>query len=47
MFINQLKEIQKTYKEREEKLINEKNEEIRKLKMIVRESFWIIIVILI
>ena len=42
MFINQLKEIQKTYKEREEKLINEKNEEIRKLKMknkdLVRES---------
>ena len=42
MFINQLKEIQKTYKEREEKLINEKNEEIRKLKIrnkdLVRES---------
>ena len=42
MFINQLKEIQKTYKDREEKLINEKNEEIRKLKMrnkdLVRES---------
>ena len=42
VFINQLKEIQKTYKEREEKLINEKNEEIRKLKMrnkdLVRES---------
>ena len=42
MFINQLKEIQKTYKEREEKLISEKNEEIRKLKMrnkdLVRES---------
>ena len=33
IFINQIKEIQKTYKEREEKLINEKNEEIRKLKM--------------
>ena len=42
MFINQLKEIQKTYKDREEKLLKEKNEEIRKLKMknkdLVRES---------
>ena len=42
IFINQLKEMQKTYKEREEKLISEKNEEIRKLKMrnkdLVRES---------
>ena len=42
IFINQIKEIQKTYKEREEKLLSEKNEEIRKLKMrnkdLVRES---------
>ncbi len=33
VFINQLKDIQKTYKDRETKLINEKNEEIRKLKI--------------
>ena len=42
IFINQIKEIQKTYKEREEKFLNEKNEEIRKLKLrnqdLVRES---------
>ena len=42
MFINQIKEIQRTYKDREEKLIREKNEEIRKLKMrnqdLIRES---------
>ena len=39
IFINQLKEIQKTYKEREEKLINEKNEEIRKLKLRNKDLF--------
>ena len=42
IFINQIKEIQKTYKEREEKFLNEKNEEIRKLKLrnqdLIRES---------
>ena len=32
-FLNQLKEVQKTYREREEKLIKEKNEEIKKLRM--------------
>ena len=32
-FVNQLKEMQKTYKEREEKLIREKNEEIKKLRI--------------
>ncbi len=32
-FLNQLKEMQKTYKEREEKLIREKNEEIKKLRI--------------
>ena len=39
VFINQIKEIQKTYKEREEKIINEKNEEIRKLKMRNKDLF--------
>ena len=39
IFINQIKEIQKTYKEREEKLINEKNEEIRKLKLRNKDLF--------
>jgi chromosome segregation ATPase len=39
IFINQLKEVQKTYKEREEKLLNEKNEEIRKLKMRNKDLF--------
>jgi len=29
MMLNQIKEIQKTYKEREEKLLKEKNEEIK------------------
>lgn len=33
IFINQLKDMQKTYKDRETKLLNEKNEEIRKLKI--------------
>ena len=33
MLINQIKDIQKTYKEREEKLLKEKNEEIKRLKM--------------
>ena len=41
--IDQIKEIQKTYKEREEKLLREKNEEIKKLRMrnndLVRESY--------
>ena len=32
-FLNQIKEMQKTFKEREEKLIKEKNEEIKKLRM--------------
>ena len=32
-FLNQINEIQKTYKEREEKLIKEKNEEIKKLRL--------------
>ena len=32
-FLNQIKEIQKTYREREDKLIKEKNEEIRKLRL--------------
>ena len=39
IFINQIKEIQKTYREREEKLINEKNEEIRKLKLRNKDLF--------
>ena len=39
IFINQLKEIQKTYKEREEKMLNEKNEEIRKLRMKNKDLF--------
>ena len=43
MMLNQIKEIQKTYKEREEKLLQEKNEEIKKLRLqnsnVVRESF--------
>ena len=39
IFINQIKEIQKSYKEREEKLLNEKNEEIRKLKMRNKDLF--------
>ena len=42
-FLNQLKEMQKMYKEKEDKLIREKNEEIRKLRMhnknLERESF--------
>ena len=42
-FLNQLKEMQKTYKEREEKLIKEKNEEIKKLRILnqnlERESY--------
>ena len=42
VLMDQIKEIQKTYKEREEKLLNEKNEEIKKLRMrnkdLVRES---------
>ena len=42
-FLNQLKEMQKVYKEREEKLIKEKNEEIKKLRLrnqdLERESF--------
>ena len=32
-FLNQLQEMQKTYREREENLIKEKNEEIKKLRM--------------
>ena len=32
-FLNQLKEMQKVYKEREDKLIKEKNEEIKKLRL--------------
>ena len=39
IFINQIKEIQKTYKEREEKLLSEKNEEIRKLKLRNKDLF--------
>jgi chromosome segregation ATPase len=39
VFINQIKEIQKTYKEREEKLLSEKNEEIRKLKLRNKDLF--------
>ena len=43
MMLNQIKEIQKTYKEREEKLLKEKNEEIKKLRLknsnLVRESY--------
>jgi chromosome segregation ATPase len=43
IMIDQIKEIQKTYKEREEKLLREKNEEIKKLRMrnndLVRESY--------
>ena len=39
IFINQLKEIQKTYKEREEKMLNEKNEEIRKLRLKNKDLF--------
>ena len=42
-FVSQLKELQKTYREREEKLIKEKNDEIKKLrirnKSLERESF--------
>jgi chromosome segregation ATPase len=42
-FLNQLKEMQKVYKEREDKLIKEKNEEIKKLRLrnqnLERESF--------
>ena len=43
MLLNQIKDIQKTYKEREEKLLKEKNEEIQKLRMrnkdLERESY--------
>ena len=43
MMLNQIKEIQKTYKEREEKLLKEKNDEIKKLRLknsnLVRESY--------
>jgi chromosome segregation ATPase len=43
IMIDQIKEIQKTYKEREEKLLREKNEEIKKLRMrnndLARESY--------
>ena len=43
IMMDQIKEIQKTYKEREEKLLREKNEEIKKLRMrnndLVRESY--------
>ena len=43
MLINQIKDIQRTYKEREEKLLKEKNEEIKKLRMrnkdLERESY--------
>ena len=43
VLIDQIKEIQKTYKEREEKLLREKDEEIKKLRMrnkdLVRESY--------
>ena len=33
MLVNKIKDIQKTYKEREEKILKEKNEEIKRLKM--------------
>ena len=43
ILLNQIKEIQKTYKEREEKIIKEKDEEIKKLrnknKDLIRESY--------
>ena len=43
MLMNQIKDIQKAYKEREEKLLKEKNEEIKKLRMrnkdLERESY--------